>query len=236
MIQGLECFLLTVRAVENLPFCANSPDPKPEADILGWDSEFWLKSFCKISSCSLLKGLVSVGRMMFLSWLLSEITLLARLSVIYWFWWFPISRFAMNLPAVFLDMSWFVAVITPGSSFPLSIIIVVVWIASSSKGRSFHYVSWVVRSHHYFLSTFFTSNLRECFSEIWKRFGSHYSSSYFIKVLVEPKKKFESSFLLNNSSIWTVSSGQFQLWISNISRCCQWRQRVLKYWVIESSP
>lgn len=34
MIQGLEYFLLTIRVVENLPFCAISPNLEPEADIL----------------------------------------------------------------------------------------------------------------------------------------------------------------------------------------------------------
>ena len=59
MIHGLKYLLLPVKAFEKLPFHANMPNP--ETDELDWGREFWLKSFYKTSSCSLVKGLVSVG-------------------------------------------------------------------------------------------------------------------------------------------------------------------------------
>jgi hypothetical protein len=46
----------------------------------------------------LVKGLVSVCRLVILSRLSSKVTTLARLSVIYLSWWLPVSRFALNLP------------------------------------------------------------------------------------------------------------------------------------------
>ena len=141
----------------------------------------------------------------------------------------------MNLPTVFLDMSWFVTVITPGSSLSLSTIIVAVWITSSSKGRSFHCKSWVLRSHHYFLSTscLTSENASLRFGRGLAPIILPLTSSGF---LLSPRRNLKVRFCSKILLYRIVSSGQFQLWISNIYRCCQWQQRVLKYWVIERSP